>query len=91
MAIDHVLHPPLELSSNEIFDVNLVELLGVDLIFVGHLNLRVSYLDQIPFNWQRLSIFAQILLFVKDWVHGNELGPILQLHEFVLNYFQFFL
>lgn len=77
MAIDHVLHPPLELSSDEVFDVNLVELLGVDLVFVGHLNLWVSYLDQISFNWEWLGIFTQIFLLVKDGIDGNQLGSIL--------------
>lgn len=91
MAVDHILHPALKFGSDQVFDINLVELFGIDFILVCHLHLWISYLNQISLHRKWLGVLSQIFLLVENGVHSNKFGSILQLHELILDNLQLLL
>lgn len=91
MAVDHVLHPALEFRSDQVFDVNLIELFGINFILICYLNLWISYFNQVSFHREWLRVLSQIFLLVENGVYGDQFRAILQLHELVLDYFQLLL
>lgn len=91
MTINHILHPALEFRSNQVLDINLIELFGIDFILVSYLDLWISYLDQVSFDRKWLRVLSQILLLVENRIHGDKFRTILQLHELVLDNLQLLL
>lgn len=84
MSVDDVLHPALEVGSDQEVDVTLLELLGVDLVFEGQLDLGVGHFDQISLNRKRNGVEPEVLSLVEDRVDVDQLASALLLQELML-------
>ena len=85
MAVDQVLHPLLELGSDQVFNVRLCKLLLENLILVSDISNWEGDFNQVPFNGEWLSFEPQVLLLIEYWHNGYKLWPVLKLHKVSLH------
>ena len=90
MRVDQILHPLLEFGADQVVYVMFCQLLRVSAIFESHTHLRVLNLDQVPFYWERLCVHSQVLLFVENRVHRDQLRTVLKFHKVFLRLFHFY-